>query len=432
MRFLYSLAWWLISPILLLLLLSRAVMRPAYRKHWPERFGFCTGDEAGRIWIHAVSVGETRAAQPLIQALLARDPSSRFLLTHMTPTGRATGETLYANLIKSGQLKQSYLPYDYAWAMRRFLRHWRPAIGLVMETEIWPNLMAIASELELPMCLINARLSEKSLRKGLRLQSLMSPAVSGFACIVAQSVADARRIEMFRPKGAVAVSGSTKFDVQVSEEQVLLGRSWKQSIQRPIVLFASSREGEEAMFFDAAKRSFASGGSDVKPLLLVVPRHPERFAEVAKLALDYKFSIHRRSEGIEENLPMALDVLIGDSMGEMMAYYQAADVAIIGGSFGEYGSQNLLEAMALGKPTIVGPSQYNFDHIIREALASGGAVGVSDMTHAFVAALGLLSDANKVELMGRSAQQFCQLHQGATHKTLAAISQWLPKVKAMH
>jgi 3-deoxy-D-manno-octulosonic-acid transferase len=429
MRFLYSLAWWLVFPILLLLLLSRAVMRPGYRKHWPERFGFCQGGDTRRIWIHAVSVGETRAAQPVIQALIARDSKSQFLLTHMTPTGRATGQTLYANLIKTGQLKQSYLPYDYAWAIRRFLNHWQPAIGLVMETEVWPNLMAVASEQKLPMCLINARLSEKSLRKGLRLRSLMSQAVAGFSCIVAQSDGDAKRIERFKPTGPLTVAGSTKFDVQISDEQVLLGRQWKQSLHRPTVLFASSREGEEALFFDAAKRIFASNETRFKPLLMVVPRHPERFTEVARLALDYGFSVQKRSEGIPENLAPEITVLLGDSMGEMMAYYQAADIAIIGGSFGQYGSQNLLEAMALGKPTVVGPSQYNFDHIIREALASGGAVGVADMNQALMTALELLNEPMKIESMSKAAQLFCELHQGATRKTVVAISKWLPDVR---
>jgi 3-deoxy-D-manno-octulosonic-acid transferase len=425
-RNLYSIFWWLLLPFVGLTLLLRAVRRPAYRAHWQERFGmFAKHAIQGRkpVWIHAVSVGETRAAQPLIQALLAQSPSRTILLTHMTPTGRATGAALYSKFLAEGRLAQAYLPYDYRFAMRRLIRHWQPQLSVMVETEVWPNLIATANELQLPIALVNARLSEKSLRKGLRVERLMAQAVRGFDAIAAQSHADAHRIERFSPRVKVQVVGNTKFDVQVPNISVELGAQWKAVTQRPTIVFASSRDGEELLFFQALRAKLQDTTFNIQPLFLVVPRHPERFAEVQALAIKHGFSVAKRSEGMQT--PITSDVLLGDSMGEMFAYYSAAHVAIIGGSFGPFGSQNLLEAMAAGCPVIVGPSRFNFNHIIAEALSSGGAIGAQGMTQAIDEAFALLADRAANAGVSELAQEFCAAHQGATKKTIEALEHWL-------
>jgi 3-deoxy-D-manno-octulosonic-acid transferase len=423
----YTLLWWLALPFLAATLLFRALRRPTYRAHWRERFGVSANhaiQQKKAVWIHAVSVGETRAAQPLIQALLAQSPDRTILLTHMTPTGRATGNSLYAKFLEEGRLVQAYLPYDYPFAMKRFIRHWRPCLSVMMETEVWPNLIATANALHVPIALVNARLSEKSLRKGLRVQRLMTQAVQGFDAIAAQSQADADRIQQFAPKLKVQVLGNTKFDVQVSSANVELGTSWQAAIDRPTLVFASSRDGEEQMFFLALRDRFnVNNLSNLKPLVVVVPRHPERFAEVETLAIKHGFTVVSRSEGVQA--PVVADVLLGDSMGEMFAYYSAAHVAIIGGSFGPFGSQNLLEAMAVGCPVIVGPSRFNFDHIIADAIASGGAIGVQTMSQAIDDAFELLASNADRTPVSRLAKEFCAAHQGATNKTLQVLRPWL-------
>jgi 3-deoxy-D-manno-octulosonic-acid transferase len=426
----YSLLWWLALPVVALTLLWRALTRPMYRAHWLERFGFSypsTFNSQQPVWVHAVSVGETRAAQPLIQALLADASQRVILLTHMTPTGRATGETLYAKYLASGRLVQAYMPYDYGFAMRRFVAHWRPSLAIMMETEVWPNLVATANQMRLPIALVNARLSEKSLNKGLRFKGLMQGAVGGFNAIAAQSDADAKRISQFSASVAVQVVGSTKFDVLVPETSLILGKQWKADIamqSRQAIVFASSRDGEENSFF----REFSgkvSGTVGARPMAIVVPRHPERFDEVEALAKKYGLTVARRSAGVSTATTLNTDVLLGDSMGEMFAYYAASQVAVIGGSFGPFGSQNLLEAMAVGCPVIVGPSRFNFDHIISDALKSGGAIGVDSMKAALSEAFNLLSSDDERTRRSKNATDFCAAHQGATQKTLQALSAWL-------
>jgi 3-deoxy-D-manno-octulosonic-acid transferase len=423
----YSIFLWLVLPFMGLVLIWRAVRRPAYRAHWIERFGIST-DHAIQsrqpVWIHAVSVGETRAAQPLIQALLAQSPERTILLTHMTPTGRAAGAQLYAKFLAEERLVQAYLPYDYGLAMRRFIRHWQPRSSVMMETEVWPNLIATANKLQLPITLVNARLSDKSLRKGLRFERLMTEAVNGFDAIAAQSQADAERIEMFSPRVKIQVLGNTKFDVEVPPLSVDLGTQWKLAIGRPTIVFASSRDGEEIIFFQALRAKFErASASAIRPLVIVVPRHPERFAEVNALAVKHSFSVAKRSDGIPASIDT--DVLLGDSMGEMFAYYCAAHIAIIGGSFGPFGSQNLLEAMAVGCPVIVGPSRFNFDHIIAEAIDSGGAIGVLGMAQAIDIAFEQLNFGADLASIARLAKQFCTAHQGATKKTLQVLQPWI-------
>ena len=250
-RALYSLAWGLATPLAIAYLLWRSRAQPEYRRHWRERWSFVAArrDDHPLVWVHAVSVGETRAAQPLVAALLARDPSTRILLTHATPTGRETGAQLFA--AHAQRVVQAYLPYDGALAPRRFLAAWRPRLGVLMETEVWPNLSAACRDAGVPLALVNARLSDRSLRKGLRWGVLIRPALRSLACVVAQGTADAERIARLGRDGAI-VAGNLKFDVTPPEPALARGRAWRERLAgRPVVLAASTRDGEEALLLDA-------------------------------------------------------------------------------------------------------------------------------------------------------------------------------------
>jgi 3-deoxy-D-manno-octulosonic-acid transferase len=317
-------------------------------------------------------------------------------------------------------LQQAYLPYDYSFAVHLFLKFWTPRLGLVIETEVWPNLMAAAKKQHVPMALVNARLSEKSLNKGRRFQTLMTETVECFDAIVAQSDQDAARIAHFASSKVITVSGNIKFDVKAPDEKIALGQHWRNLVARPVLLFASSREGEEQLFFDAMNaRMKAMPNALPKGLLLVVvPRHPERFSAVGLVASKAGFTVALRSA---QTPSPETQVWLGDSMGEMFAYYSMATVALLGGSFGPFGSQNLLEPMAVGCPVIVGPSRFNFDHVISEATLSGGATGAMDMADALEKASQLLADPLSIANASKAGALFCAAHQGATAKTLQAI-----------
>ncbi len=420
---LYSLAWWLATPLVIAYLLWRARRQPEYRAHWNERWGFHGAAAARRgdgplIWVHAVSVGETRAAQPLVAALLERHPDARLLLTHMTPTGRATGAELFAR--HGGRVLQAYLPYDLGFATRRFLRAWRPALGIVMETELWPNLCAQARRAGVPLALVNARLSERSLRKGLRWRALMEPALRSLACVVAQTPADAQRIGRLG-RADVAVAGNMKFDVSPAPELVERGRGWKALLRgRPVVLAASTRDGEEALLLDAWQAEVR------QPLLVIVPRHPQRFEEVAGLLAARGLRFARRSalEAFDGFDPAAIEVLLGDSMGEMFAWYAMADVAVLGGSLLPFGGQNLIEACALGVPVVMGPHTFNFEDAAEQAIDAGGALRAADAGDAVAQALALLRAPDALARRSAQALEFAQAHRGATGRTLALLEPW--------
>lgn len=429
-RFVYSLGWWLATPVVVAYLLWRARRQPDYLCNWRERWGLVSArnDDAPLVWVHAVSVGETRAAQSLIAALLAADPSLRILLTHMTPTGRETGRELLVAR-HSGRVVQAFLPYDYGFAARRFLRAWRPSLGVLMETELWPNLCAAARRESVPLALVNARLSERSLRRGLRWASLITPALRSLACVVAQTDADAQRLARLGRDDAI-VGGNLKFDVEVPESQCARGRAWREALDgRPVVLAASTRDGEEALLLDAWRRAAPMHPT---PLLVIVPRHPQRFDEVARMVVERGFSLARRSGFEGEDLPEAVargtDVLLGDSMGEMFAWYATADAAIMGGSLLPFGSQNLIEACAVGTPVILGPSTYNFADAAEQAVKAGAAVTVDDADGAVSAALKLARRPDERSAASLAALGFSQAHRGATARTMRCLSVWLPFV----
>ena len=412
-RAFYALAWLLATPLVLLRLAWRGRRQRGYLENVGERFGFYRAPPAGPVvWVHAVSVGETRAAAPLVEALRARYPGHRILLTHMTPTGLATGREIFGESVD-----RAWLPYDLKFAVRRFLAHYRPVVGVIMETEIWPRLLDEAKRAGVPVVLANARLSERSARRYARAPALARWALSNFAGVAAQTEDDAARLAALGARDP-EVLGNVKFDLSVPDAMVQRGSQFRARFGDRIVwVAASTREGEEALLLDA----FASCAADARALLVIVPRHPQRFDEVTRLAAERGFEVARRS--VERAVPPGVRVAIGDSMGEMLAYYAAADVAIIGGSFLDFGGQNLIEACALGRPVIVGPYTYNFEEAAKGAVKAGAALRVPDAAQAMREANALSADAARRESMGAKGLAFVAAHRGAVER----LADWITK-----
>ena len=411
LRFGYTLLLYLLLPYAVFHLLWRGRRQPGYLRHIGERFGrYGSKPDQPVIWLHAVSVGETRAAVPLVQRLRERYPGHRILITHMTPTGRETGEQLFG-----GSVLRCYLPYDYPFAVRRFLRHFRPEVGLLMETELWFNLVDACKEGGVPLLLVNARLSEKSARRYRRFSGLTRAALGQLAAVAAQTGEDARRLEEL---GALspAVMGNLKFDCSPSESMLRLGSELRARFgaDRPLFLAASTREGEEELILDAVR------GAQVPGLLtVIVPRHPQRFDAVAKLLEQRGIPYRRRSSG--QAVEPQIEAVLGDSMGEMFAYYAACDVAFIGGSLLPYGGQNLIEACAVGRPVLIGPHTYNFAEASRLALQAGAALRVAN-GEALAAALNrLFRDEAAREAMSKAGLAFSRDHRGATERVMSLI-----------
>jgi 3-deoxy-D-manno-octulosonic-acid transferase len=416
----YATGWWLVLPVVAGYLLWRSLRQPEYRSFWGERFlgrGARPAPGKPTVWVHAVSVGETRAAQPLIEALAAQYPQASFVLTHMTPTGRAVGAGVAARL--PGRLVQRYLPYDFTLPVRRFLGETRPDIGIILETEIWPALLLAARAAQVPMVLVNARLSERSLARARRWETLIRAAAQAFTKVAAQSDADRARIAQLYA-GDVVVLGNLKFDLAPPAELVEQGRALRVQLgKRPVWLFASSRDGEEALVLDAFKSLGAELKSDA--ILLIVPRHPQRFDEVARLIEARGLRCARRSAGAFAKPPDGRTILLGDSMGEMAMYYAAADLALIGGSILPFGAQNLIEACAVGTPVVLGPSIFNFTQASNDALAAGAAVQVENAAQALLALERLSRDDVARAAMSEAARAFAAAHRGATERTVALI-----------
>lgn len=405
MRTLYTVLLRLALPFLVLRLWWRGRHEPGYRESIPERFGIYGGDRPERLlWVHAVSVGEARAAEPLVRALTGALPDHRILITCTTAAGRETIKQVYGE-----SALNVFLPYDFPETAQAFLEYFRPRLAIVMETEVWPNLLAQCAAHGVPVMLANARLSEKSAQGYRRLRSLAEPAFASLGAVCAQSAADAERL---RSVGArtVEVTGNLKFDVAPEAAQVASGAAWRRTLARPVILLASTREGEETMLL-------ASLPPDARALIVVVPRHPRRFDEVAALA-DSRRSLR--------SMPAASDrVHLGDSMGEMAFYYGACDVAIIGGSFAPLGGQNLIEALAAGAPVIVGPHMYNFAEATELALQAGAALQAADAAAAIGTALDLLANEEKRRRMGDAGRNLCNAHRGATARHLATCRRLL-------
>ncbi len=428
-RMLYTLLSVLALPAAAVFLWWRGRRHPGYRRDWGERFlGLAPrpdSDTRPLVWIHAVSVGETRAAGPLLEALLAMQPGLRVLLTHGTPTGRDTGRALFDD-----RIRQAYLPYDLPWAVARFLKGQRPALGLLVETEVWPNLVAACGTLGIPLCLVNARMSQRSLHGYLRVAALARPAFAGLTRTLAQTRADADRLLQL---GAVdvRVTGNLKSDADPDPRQIASGCAWRQiwdageracgQVPRPVWLAASTREGEEDAVICAAR---AVATAQPRALLVWVPRHPHRIPPI-EAALDQAGLSHQRRSRTTAPQP-GTAVWLGDSLGELAAYIASADVVFMGGSLAKTGGQNLLEPCAQGKPVIVGPHTFNFLEVTDQALADGAALQVADAAELGSAVAGLLADVDRRSDMGRAALAFRQRHRGSLAGTFAGLADLLP------
>jgi 3-deoxy-D-manno-octulosonic-acid transferase len=434
-RWLYSFCLWLAQPLLRRKLQRRAANEPGYGHAVEQRFGFydlppqAADNPCQWIWLHAVSLGETRAAAVLIVGLRSRYPGMRLLLTHGTATGWEQGRAL----LQDGDM-QVWQPWDTPAAVGRFLAQFRPRIGLLMETEVWPNMVAACARARVPLCLVNARLSEKSLRQAQRLGWLSRPAYRALAAVWAQTEADALRL---RALGAPVegVTGNLKFDATPDGALLARGRAWRALSKRPVLMFASSREGEEAMLLELlARRATAGLKSDIQ--WLIVPRHPQRFDAVALLLQAAGLTVSRRSSwsGKEPAAdagagaagpPPAADVWLGDSLGEMPLYFGLADAALLGGSFAPLGGQNLIEAAACGCPVLMGPHTFNFAQAAEMAVEAGAAMRCEDLDQALAAAQQLLHDPLVLAQFRQRALAWSQAHRGATERTLAALSAYL-------
>ncbi len=418
-RFAYTGLLRLLTPAYLLRLWWRGRAEPLYRHAMGERLGDYPGEPGtGALWVHAVSLGETRAAAALIAALRRQRPQLRLLLTHSTATGREAGQAL----LREGDA-QAWLPYDTPGVVERFFAQFRPVVGVLMETEIWPNLLHAAHAAGVPMVLANARLSVKSHLKGQRLAAVMHPAVASLALVLAQTEDDAARL---RDSGAreVVVCGNLKFDMAPDEALLARGREWRNQVARSVVLAAVTREGEEATLLAAWTALPVEG----RPLLLIVPRHPQRFDEVAGLVEQAGLALARRSQwgsplddGPDEAARRA-DVWMGDSMGEMPLYYATADVALLGGSFAPLGGQNLIEAAACACPLVMGPHTFNFAEAAELSLAAGASVRVADMAEGVACALSLLARRDERDACARRAVAFAGQHRGAAERMAQQIA----------
>lgn len=428
MRWLYSIVMRLAQPFLRRKLIRRGRLEPGYLVAVDERFGHYAQALAPHngptLWLHAVSLGETRASATLIAALRQRLPNVRLLLTHGTATGREEG----TKVLRAGDL-QAWQPWDTPAAVARFLVHFKPSLGVLMETEIWPNLVHACKSHGVPLALVNARLSDKSLRQAQRLAWLARPAYAALTAVWAQTDADAQCLTSL---GAPVrgVLGNLKFDAAPDAAQLAQGRAWRTQLGKPVVMFASSREGEELALLQTLKafwplaldkQAQAATDSRVNGVQwLIVPRHPQRFDEVAALAAAQGFAVSRRRDWSAEG-PRASEsqqpcIWLGDSLGEMALYYGLADLALLGGSFAPLGGQNLIEAAACGCAVVMGPHTFNFADAAEQALAAGAALRVPDMAQAVNVATHLLADTTRQQCSVQAALAFGQQHQGVADR----------------
>ncbi len=413
---LYSGLMVLLQPALRWKLRRRARSEPAYAQHVEQRFGHYGAPalQAGPVlWVHSVSLGETRAIGALIALLRAQWPGMRLLLTHGTATGLDAG----ADLLQAGDL-QVWQPWDTPAATRSFVQHFRPRLGLLVDTEIWPNLVRTCAQAAVPLCLVNARLSAHSLRRAQRLHWLAEPAYQSLAGVWPQDEDQAMR---FRALGVKphAPTGNIKFDMEPDLALWSQGQAARQAQLRPVLMLAVSREGEEQMWLDAMRHAQASGLGMDRVQCLIVPRHPQRFDAVADLLQSAGLSVARRS--VDGGLFSAADVWLGDTLGEMAFYYGLADVALLGGSFAPLGGQNLIEAAACRCPVVMGPHTFNFAQAAEMAQEAGAALVRPDMASAMQAALQLLEDKVALEAASSAAWAFAQTHRGAALRLSQAL-----------
>jgi 3-deoxy-D-manno-octulosonic-acid transferase len=406
-------------PYVCLRLFLRGLRNRDYWRRLPERFGFVSAPVApGAVWVHAVSVGEVRASVPLVRALRARRP---VVLTAMTPTGVATARALF-----DGTVAHGYVPYDYPGAVNRFLDRVRPALVVILEKELWPNLVHFACARGIPVCVANAQLGPASLRGWLRLGGLAAATFGAVNAYAAQTEADARRLIAAgaRPESVQAV-GSIKFELALPDDWSARAQALRRAfgLARPVWLTASTHDGEEDMALTAhveLKQRFPG------LLLVVVPRHPERFDAVARLCARRGFHVARRS-AMPETLTPDTDVLVGDTMGELPLFYGACDVAFVGGSLAPAGGHNFLEASAVGVPAVFGPDMANIEEIAQHAVTCGAATQIAHGGQLADAVARYLADPARRAAAGTAGKKLVEENRGALARTLALIEQLLAR-----
>jgi 3-deoxy-D-manno-octulosonic-acid transferase len=422
-RFLYSALFYLATPFILGRLAWRGRKLPAYRSRWGERFAvYAARPEPGVIWFHAVSVGEAEAAFPLIRAVHARFPATGILVTATTPTGSAR-----IRAVLGDSVRHVYLPYDLPDCVDRFLRHFRPVLGVVLETEIWPNLYRRCYENRIPLAIVNGRLSERSARGYRRLRSLCAESLAALSLVAAQTSADAERyVELGADPARVAATGNIKFDVEFSEDMRMGAERIRGALfgTRPVWIAGSTHAGEDEQVLAA----FAAVLPDVPDLLLILaPRHPERMDEVAALTAKLGFAVRRRSEGLP--CDGSVRVFLLDSLGELRTFYAAADVAFVGGSLVPTGGHNVLEPAAAGIPVLFGPHMFNFAEVGGRLKASGGAIEVADAGDLAEQTRRLYADPAARARTGRRAKEFVAANRGALQRVVELLADLLPPAR---
>lgn len=422
MRRVYTALLYLLTPVILLRLLWRGLRSPGYLHRWRERFGYfdVPADARGGIWVHAVSVGEVNAAVPLVKQLRERHPDLPVMMTTVTPTGSDQVRQVFGDSIF-----HVYAPYDLPDAVERFLHAVAPRIAVVMETEIWPNLYHACSEQDIPLVMANGRVSVSSVQGYRHGRRLFGPALECVTAVAAQSREDAERlIALGVPSERVEVSGSVKFDISLPERMVDQGlsmrREWGED--RPVWIAASTHEGEDEPVLDAFDRvrmRFPDA------LLLLVPRHPERFGKVAALCRRRGYRMVQRSR--DEKPDRDTQLFLVDTMGELPLFYVPADIAFVGGSLVPVGGHNVLEASALGKPVIVGPHTFNFGEITEALAEVGAAITVQDGDSLGEKVIELFEDRDKQAAIGRAGRDVVYENRGALERMLTVIERHLPE-----
>jgi 3-deoxy-D-manno-octulosonic-acid transferase len=418
-RTIYTLLLYLLVPLVLLRLAWRGLRAPDYWGRWPERFGSIEPALGERvIWLHAVSVGEVQAAEPVVRALLEQHPGYCLLVTTVTPTGSARVTALFGD-----DVAHVYAPYDLPGAVARFLRRVQPRLAIVMETELWPNLFHACKRSSIPLLLVNARLSERSLRGYRKVRPLVAQTLACISGIAAQGKADAER---FRSLGAdpdrISVTGNLKFDQRVPpsllEMAAVLRRDW--GVGRPVWIAASTHEGEDEQLLDVFGQIIAHFPDC---LLVLVPRHPERFASVAELSRARGYETLLRSE--QRPCSATTAVFVGDTMGELPLFYAASDVAFVGGSLVPHGGHNLLEPAALGIPVVTGPAVFNFVEISTLLLDAGACEKVVNSAELVQVVSRWLGDANERHRVWQRGKQVVEKNRGALQAVLEMIEAYI-------
>ncbi len=419
-RLFYSILWYLLLPLLFARLWWRGRRAPAYRRRWAERLGFYgVKPLPGCVWVHAVSVGETLAAAPMIEALLKKYPHMPLLITTTTPTGSERVQALFGK-----RVHHVYAPWELPGAVARLFNHFNPHLVLLLETELWPNIVATAHKRDVPVMLINGRLSARSAKGYGKLPALVRPMLQAFTTLAVQTRADAERFEALgaSPKQLV-VTGSVKFDIAVSDAQRAAARHWRAQVARPVWIAASTHPGEDELVLAAHRQILAR---TPQALLLLVPRHPERFDSVAALIQATGFTLARRSQLAT---PAAdTQVYLCDSMGELMQLFGFADVAFVGGSLVDVGGHNLLEPSAWSLPVLSGPYVHNFEAIAALLTDAGGLVTVNDTDQLGRSVGLLLGNAAQCRKHGEAANAVLTAHQGALQRVLSLVSAAWPSV----